>query len=211
MILEDHQMVADALEIWLSHMPNVEVVASANSSHEAAALAVQCRPDLILLDWFLDGISSSETVRVLGNLPGKPRLLVISAMRDVVVVEQALRAGAHGFVSKLGGLSKLLQAVETVMRGEIFLDADMANSLIRQKYDTSRRVNGPENLTDRELQVYSAIGSGKKTGEIAQVLGISVKTVEAHRENIKNKLGYSSSSELARAAALWMSKNILPA
>lgn len=210
MVVEDHQMVADALKVWLTQLPDVDVVGSESCLKNVLFAAEHSRPDLIILDWFLDGISSAETVRSLVESEAKPRVLVISAMRDVVIVDQALRAGAHGFVAKMGGLNKLMQAVEAVMRGEIFLDSDLANSLIRQKYDPSRRVDGPESLTGRELQVYSAIGSGKKTGEIAQALGISVKTVEAHRENIKNKLGYSSSSELARAAALWMAKNILP-
>ena len=127
---------------------------------------------------------------------------------EKVFAERALRAGAMGYINKREPVEKVLQAIRVVLRGEMFLSHEMTNSLLRRVGGGSPLEEYPiSRLTDRELEVFGMIGNGQTTKQIARKLGLSPKTIEAHREKIKTKLRIANAAELSRRAVQWVLEN----
>ena len=159
------------------------------------------KPDLALIDLAIrdgDGLELIKAVRT-----KFPRLLtlVLSMYDEEVYAERALRAGARGYIMKAEAAKSVVNAIRAVLRGDVYVSEQMAAKLATRKDgETGRAAGGVDRLTDRELQVLRCIGRGMSVREIADELFISGKTVEAHREHIKQKLNLVSSGELLRYA-----------
>ena len=125
---------------------------------------------------------------------------------NVFYCERALLAGARGYLSKSQGMEHLIQAIHQILAGGRYLSEDLEAALGEKCINGRVRAENlsPEKLSDRELQVFEMIGTGVTTGEIAQTLQLSLKTVDSHREHIKEKLGLSTAAELVKQAFLWV-------
>ena len=125
---------------------------------------------------------------------------------ETLYANRAVQAGAMGYVCKQEPVEKLLDAIRTVMRGEMYLSPAMTSRLLRvRRTGKPNEVGSPlEEFSDRELEVFEAVGRGRSTREIAEQMGLSVKTIETHRENIKRKLSLSSNTELIQRSFRWI-------
>ncbi len=185
----------------------VDIVGEAGTVAEAVPLILELDPEVVLLDVHLpDG--GGEGV-IAGVAPGRPgvkflALSVSDAAEDVIGV---IRAGARGYVMKREALDSILQAVRSVLNGEIYISPTMTRRMLFDHIQGGGEArNAVERLTDRELEVFQLIGEGRDMHQIASDLHLSRKTVEAHRANIKEKLGVISAREVVRYATQWVAQ-----
>ena len=204
LIVDDHPLVRLGLETRINAQSDLAVCGQAATTGEALALARALQPALIIVDIALkdgDGIDLIKRLRASGI---ESRIIAFSAHDERLFGERALRAGAQGYVSKQEGAELLLDAIRTVLRGQVFLSPALTQSVAAHWTRGASPAHGIDALSDRELQVLSLIGTGRTTRAIADQLHISLHTVESHREKLRAKLNLANGAELARYAAQWM-------
>lgn len=187
---DDHPLVRDGLKLAIENEPDLAVSGQASSGSEIFSALETTRPDALLVDLCLgqeDGLALIKNL--LGPWPDL-RILVISMQSASLYAPRCWRAGAMGFVSKLAPASEVLAGLRAILSGRLFFPSDVLAA--------GRNAGGE--LTDRELQVLKLMGEGLKNSEIAERLKISPRTVDTHRENIKQTLGLSTSAQLLRYA-----------
>jgi DNA-binding NarL/FixJ family response regulator len=201
-IVDDHAIVRDGLEQLLSGAKDLQVVAKAGNADEALEAVKNHRPQLAIVDLSLGGKSGLELIKDLKIRYPETAVLVVSMYDESLYAERVVRAGARGYVMKQEASDRILAAVRRVLGGGFYL-SDQVAATVFQHMSAGRGPGktGLESLSDRELEVFNMIGQGKTTREIAETLFLSVKTVESHREHIKEKLNLSSANELLRYAA----------
>jgi DNA-binding NarL/FixJ family response regulator len=161
-----------------------------------------------VLDLALPGESGLELIKKLRSLARPPRLLVLSMHDEAFYAERVLRAGALGYVMKHETTNKVVEGIRRVLQGEVFVSGKVAAQLagkfvgVRSAQDLSPMAR----LTDRELEVFRLIGQGRETRSIADELNLSMKTVQTHCANIKEKLGLENATELIREAVRWVER-----
>lgn len=205
MVVDDHAIVLHGLKELINREPDLEVTLQAESTEAALALLARGRPDLLLTDISLPGLSGLELIKQVGELYPDLPSLVLSMHDELVHGERALRAGARGYIDKRETTASVIIAIRRILGGEVYLSARM-QSLLLQKAGTDSATQPPSvlfSLTDREYEVFRLIGLGLGTREIAERLNRSVKTIEAHRANLKQKLQLRNAHELNRFAANW--------
>ena len=206
LLVDDHPIVRQGLALMLAGEPDVEVCGQAKDVPEAMELIARTNPDLIVVDLSLSGLSGLDLIKEAKARHGDLPVLVLSMHDETVQAERALRAGARGYVMKQEATGTIITAVRQVLAGHIYLSDRMSSKLLGKLAGTaSTGAASPiERLSDREFQVFTLIGQGVGPRAIAEKLGLSVKTVEAHRENIKAKLGLGSGNELIRYAMQYL-------
>jgi DNA-binding NarL/FixJ family response regulator len=206
LIVDDHPLVRRGLIALIESEPGLAVVAEASSCRTALEAIDRVRPDLVIVDLALGTEDGLELIKKLGLRRVEAPVLVLSMYDESLYAERCLKAGAKGYITK-GRLDEaLLEAVRSLLRGETYLSDELQRHLVG-KYVTGQKLaseTGPGALTDRQLQVFRLIGEGLSTRDIAERLSLSIKTIESHREHIKNKLGTRSSTELIRQAIQWV-------
>jgi DNA-binding NarL/FixJ family response regulator len=206
LIVDDHPLVRRGLSALIASQPGLAVCGEAASCRAALEAIGQLHPDLVIVDLVLgadDGLDLVKAMRA--RHPGIPAL-VLSMHDESLYAERSLRAGALGYVTKQQLDDTVLVAIRRLLDGEMYLSDKLARQLAA-KYVGGRTIetDSPLNaLSDRELQVFRLIGQGRTTRQIAETLKLSIKTVESHREHIKNKLTLKSSAELAQRATQWV-------
>jgi len=203
-IVDDHPIMRLGLTQLLRSSPRVEVCGEAGSVGEALKVIESVSPvDLVVIDISLPDRSGLELIRDLKVMDGKIRSLVVSSHDEKVYAERVIRAGGRGYIMKDRAPEQLIEAVDAVLGGGIFLSHAMTARMMETL--AGARAGSPISaLTDRELEVFRAIGEGKSSREIAGSLGISIRTVDAHRTHIKDKLGLRDAAELSYEAIRWM-------
>jgi DNA-binding NarL/FixJ family response regulator len=200
-LIDDHSILRDGLRRLLETEGGFVVCGEAGNAKCAIAEIKKLVPELVIIDISLPGIGGLEAIKTLRAQMPKLRMVVLSMHDESLYAERALRAGAMGYVMKQASPKQLLNAVRTVLKDQIYLNpsmsAHMIQSIVRKKTD---RCSDLEALSDRELRILQLIGEGFTTTEIGAKLGISRKTVESHRGNIRQKLGLASGAELTRFA-----------
>ena len=202
-LVDDHPLVREGLNARIGAQPDLQVCCEADDPETALALIRECKPDLVIVDVALRHGSGLELIKTLSATGNGPRILVVSAYDEELFAERMLRAGAHGYVNKQELHGSVLEAIRTVLAGEIYLSAGLAQRLASQAVSGRRNTQGLEGLSDRELQIFELIGRGAGTRAIAAQLHLSVHTIESHREHIRAKLKLRSGTELLRRAVLW--------
>jgi DNA-binding NarL/FixJ family response regulator len=202
LLVDDHPVMRQGMAAIINEEPDLVVCGEADGVRTAIAAAAQTHPDVALVDLSVADGDGLELIRDLRNRFPEVRSLVLSMYDETVYAERALRAGARGYIMKAEAATSVMDGIRTVLRGEIYLSermsARLGGSRTRRPADVSPA--GLESLSDRELQVLRCVGRGMSTREVAEELFISVKTVETHREHLKQKLGLVSSGELLRYA-----------
>lgn len=206
LIVDDHPVVRQGVRHMLEQEPDLRVCAEAESAGEALQALQKQKPDLAIVDISLKGTDGLELTKWIRAQDEDLPILVLSMHDESLYAERVLRAGAHGYLMKAEVGDKIIAAVRKVLAGEIYLSEKVGQSIL---HEVSGR-GGPldespiRNLSDRELEVFRLIGQGHGTREIANLLHLSVKTIETYRAHIKEKLGLTSATQLVRYAAQWV-------
>jgi len=206
LIVEDHPLFREALVQLINRQQDLVACGECDDSREIAAAIENQKPDLLLLDLMLNGAGGVDLIKQLHALFPKLRILVLSMHDESVFAARVLRAGALGYVMKQEASSHVIAALRTVLAGEIHVSRKVGIALMQKAIAAPEGEGGDgvAKLSDRELHVFELIGAGVPTREIAKRLGISVKTAETHRQNIKHKLDLRSGSDLVTRAQDWV-------
>lgn len=177
-----------------------QICGSAHRFFDAGELIRQHRPDILLIEPFLEDRDGILWIKELAREYPHTRILVVSRQSEHVYAERALHAGAAGYWMKNGSPEELMRAVETVVAGEIYASPSITALAIQRFAHRADLPRGLDALSDRELAVFSLIAAARRPGEIAKELGISRKTITTHFEHIKQKMGYANAEELKQGA-----------
>jgi DNA-binding NarL/FixJ family response regulator len=199
MIADDHGIVRSGITLLLERQPDIDVIGEASDGAEAIKLAVDRRPDVAILDNKMPKLTGLQAAREIKQQAPEVNVLILSMHDDERYLYEALRVGAGGYVLKRAADQDLVRAVRAVNDGEPFLTDDAQRSLVKAWIESGEEAPR-DKLTDRELEVVKLIAEAHTNKQIAEILGLSEKTVESHRSNILNKLGMSDRVELVRYA-----------
>jgi DNA-binding NarL/FixJ family response regulator len=205
LIVDDHPMMRTGLAQLIDNEPDLEVCAGADNAGQALDAVGRQNFDLVLLDISLPDKNGMELIKDIQALkPGLP-ILVVSMHDELLYAGRALRAGARGYIMKQEGGKKFLQAIRQVLSGHVYVSEKMSARILENMSGRGAETAASPvaRLSDREFEVFQLIGEGRGTREIAQRLHLSVKTVEVHRANIKEKLQLKSATDLVSHAVRW--------
>jgi len=201
-IADDHMIVRQGLATLLAKEPDMEVVAEAENGREVVQLVKELRPDVVIMDVNMPDLNGIEATRqVLAAFP-ETKIIALSMHADRRFVVNMLKAGSSGYLLKDCAFEELAAAIRLVMANKTYLSTRVSNVVIQ---DYVQGMSAPRSsaftmLTPREREVLQLMAEGKPTGQIAEQLHISVKTVETHRQQIMHKLGIHSIAELTKYA-----------
>jgi DNA-binding NarL/FixJ family response regulator len=206
LVVDDHPIVRQGLALLINQENDLVVCGEAEEAEGLLGLIATLRPDIVVLDITLrgpDGIDVLKSLRI--DYPDLP-VLVLSMHDEALYAERALRAGANGYVMKQEATETVLVALRRIMRGEIHVSPRIANRIaenLSTQVQSKSRAPSVEDLTDRELEVFRLIGAGHGTRRIANLLEVSIKTIESHQAHIKEKLGLGDARALIQRAIEW--------
>ena len=204
-IVDDHPVFREGLVGLVKREDDWIVCGEADTAAQALTAIEKLKPDLVLADIGLPGRSGLELIKDLRSAFPELAILVISMHDETLYAERVLRAGARGYIMKQEGPDKILQAVRQVLEGQIYLSGKMSVRILDTFAGGRNKASSPiARLTDRELEVLQLVGQGKDSHVIAGQLHLSVKTVDAHRGHIKEKLNLKNATELICYAARWV-------
>jgi DNA-binding NarL/FixJ family response regulator len=206
LVVDDHPVFRQGLVALIKSDERYEVCAEAGTTAEALETLERDVPDMALVDISLVGKNGLDLVRTLKASHPEILILIISMHDEVVYANRALKAGARGYVMKHEAASVMLDAIKTVLSGKIYVSAAMRDRLIESVFSrqSDREMPSVERLSDRELEVLERIGQGYGAADIAGMLNLSVKTVNAYKDHIKEKLFIRDAGELRRFAVNWV-------
>jgi DNA-binding NarL/FixJ family response regulator len=208
MIVDDHPLVREGMAMRISGQRDLEVCGEAATEDEAIALVKETCPDLMIVDISLKSGHGIGLIKQVHARHPTVRMLVVSGFQESLYAERALRAGATGYLNKQESNDKLIDAIRSVLKGEVYVGPEIMRRLVAQALGTHGETQTPiEQLSDRELEIFRMIGQGQTSGAIADKLGLSTHTIDTHRENIKRKLGATTGAELNRQAVEWVVAN----
>jgi DNA-binding NarL/FixJ family response regulator len=196
-IVDDHPVVRDGLAFLLGEQPDLRVVGEGSNAGEALQLVEAQQPDVLVLDLNLEGKDAVPLVGELHQRWPALRILILSMHDEDLYAERLLALGAQGYVMKQEEPAEFLRALRKVASGESYLSERMKARL------ASRGGQAAIRLTARERDVLGLVAEGLGTREIGEQLGMSAKTVDSHRRNIRDKLGLETSRDLVRYAVRW--------
>ncbi|MCB1151962.1 response regulator transcription factor [bacterium] len=206
LLADDHRLFRDGLRPLFDACADVEVVGEAENGLDALELCRELVPDVAVLDISMPGLNGIEVCRHLATERPDVRVIMVSMHGDRRFVQEALRAGARGYVLKDAGFDELRAGVAAVAAGRLHLSAAVGDQVLRDYLDGGGAETDPEAggafgvLSAREREVLQLVAEGLNTKEIADRLAVSVKTVESHRRAVQEKLGLRSVAELTRYA-----------
>ena len=207
LIVDDHPIMRMGLTQLINSKVGLEVCGEAGSGKEAMLRIAELKPDLVLLDMALPDGHGLEVLKDIETMHAGLDTLVLSSNDEAVYAERALKAGARGYIMKEAAATHLLGAIETVLSGQIYVSRQMSQLIVEMFTGKKRKGHAAspiEILSDREFEVFQLIGEGKGSRQVAEQLGISVRTIDAHRAHIKEKLGLKDSVALVRQAVRWV-------
>jgi DNA-binding NarL/FixJ family response regulator len=205
LIVDDHPLLRKGVGQLIDQEKDLFVVAEAENAPKAIAAIENSQPDVALIDISLNGTSGIELLKDIKARFPKLKMLVLSMHDESVYAHRALRAGASGYIMKQEGTEKVLFALRRVLQGEVYLSERLGNRMLHTLvHGRASLTSSPvEVLSNRELEVFNLIGQGHGTRVIAEMLHLSIKTIESHRAHIKEKLHLQTASELVHHAIQW--------
>jgi two-component system response regulator NreC len=203
LLVDDHQVVRSGLRMLLSNETDVEIVGEAGTAREALNFVQALKPNVVLMDIGLPDLSGIDATREIRRTNPEVAVVALTIHEDEEYFFKMLEAGASGYVPKRAAPEELLTAIRSAAVGEVYLYPSLAKLLVKDylaQEHTSEAERALDGLTEREQEVLRYLAEGETNDEIAEALVISTKTVARHRENIMQKLGLHSRSELVRYA-----------
>lgn len=202
LIVDSHPLIREGLESLLMPALGGVRVSACGAFPDALRQMEGNTFDLVISEFRILGDTVLTFLEKLRTSSSKARCLIFSGGDETQIGYPCILAGASGFVSKAEPVEKIVEAAGVVLNGRQYISESLARLMMRRQGSETKPSAGIH-LSRRELEIFSMIGAGLTVSKIAERLGISVKTVEAHRENIKNKLGFSNSAQVLAAAVLW--------
>lgn len=209
-IIDDHPIVRHGIAQLINMQQDLVVCGEAKDSTEGWDTIKEKDPDLVIVDLSLENASGLDLIKALSARRPDLALLVLSMHDENLYAERAIRSGAMGYVMKQEATETLINAIYQVLKGEIFVSEKIKTRLLQRLLRGEPGTSQDEeysivvDLTDRELEVFQLIGKGLSTRKIASKLNLSIKTIETHRQNIKQKLNLNDSTELVQQAVQWV-------
>jgi len=202
LIVDDHGVLRAGLRALLNAEADFQVVGEAATSDEGLRAALELKPDVVLMDLSIPGMGGLDLTRRLREEIPATRVVILTVHEDTAILREAMTAGAAGYLVKRAVESELLDAIHAAMRGEVYVHPSMTRGLleINPRAAPQPHRGDPEALTSREVDVVKLLTAGHTNRQIADRLGLSVRTVESHRAHIMGKLGLSSRADLVRWA-----------
>lgn len=206
LIVDDHPMVREGLAARISTQSDLHICGETDNIRDALLLVDQQRPDLAIIDISLKDGHGLDLIKQIRLRDERVKMLVSSMHEESLFAERALRAGAMGYINKQEAPEKVIDAIRQILEGKMVFSSRMTEQILHRAVGrpTPGNPSPIAGLTDRELEVFELIGRGLTTRKIANQLGLSVHTIETHREKIKSKLKLKNSAELGRHALQWI-------
>ena len=199
LLVDDHAVVREGYRRLLERCPEIVVVGEAASAMEAYRKFCELQPDVVIMDISLPDVSGVEAIRRLQLRDASVRILVFSIHDEAIFPKRAFQAGARGYVTKASAPEVLVDAVRSVAKGEVFLSADVAQTLAL--HTVLKREDALRLLSDREFEILRLVAEGHSLQDIAERLSLAYKTIANYQSIIKQKLGIDTSVQLIRFAA----------
>jgi len=206
-ILDDHPIVIEGLKKVIEPQEDMQVVGASEDANAALQQMAKLKPDIVVLDITLKDRSGVDVIKKIRTSLPATQVLVYSMHDENVYAERCLRAGAMGYLMKSEGAARLLQGIRQIISGSFCFSANLIGSIVSGGGPrTGSRGEPGRLLSDRQLEVFEMVGRGFDSHEIAEKLSLSAKTVDAHKANIRQKLGLASARELLMEAVRWVEK-----
>lgn len=204
-LIDDHPVLVQGLSDLINNQPDMKVVGTTAEWTKALEDFKKQQPEVVLLDITLKNANGIEVLKNLKVQYPNLNVLMLSMHDENLYAMRALKAGAHGYVMKAAPTEEVISAIRHVLKGEVYVSESIARRMMSQLVGRRKDATGSplEDLSDRELEIFTLIGEGQTTRQIAEKLHISIKTVETHRAHIKEKLKLESSTELVQHAIHW--------
>ena len=200
-LVDDHRLVRAGIRALLEKTPQREVVGEAADGREAFALIEKQRPDIVLIDIAMPGLNGLDAVDRIKKEWPETKVIILSMHANEEYVVRALRSDVSGYLIKDAAVDELEDAIRTVTEGEVYFSRRISKRVIRDYLTNTDEIRGPlEQLSSRQREVLQLIGEGKNTKEIADILQVSVKTIEAHRLQLMQRLDIHDIPGLVRFA-----------
>lgn len=202
LIADDHTILRDGIRSLLAEVPEFQVIGEAEDGHTAVQMACELEPDVVLLDIAMPVLNGMEATRQIRRYAPNVKVLILTMHENEEYIRQALAAGAMGYILKDAAARDLISAIRQVQRGELVLSPAVTRLVIEDylRWGDVQVETSDEVLTPRERQVLQLIAEGNTNRQIAEILCVSIKTVQTHRSNIMAKLDLHDRSELIKYA-----------
>ena len=199
-LADDHELVRAGIRMLIESIPNVEVAGEAGNGREALELIERTEPDVALLDLAMPELHGLKVMEIVTRDFPNVKVIILSMHRSPEFVMHALRAGAAGYIVKDGATGELTAAIQAVARGESYLSPAVSKLVIASSLDKDEHPKALDELTSRQRQVLTLLVDGQSMKGVASILGVSIKTVEAHRAQLMDRLRIHDLPGLVRYA-----------
>lgn len=201
LIADDHRILRAGLKSLINAEENLEVIGEATSGAEVIESVQSLHPDIVLMDIGMPGNENLEALKQTVNVAPKTRVLILTMHEDLALMQECLRSGASGYIIKRAAESELVDAINAVHKGIIYVHPSLMRALVETQSKRSSHVTpDPDQLTPREIEILRYIVQGYSNRQVAEELHISMRTVETHRANLMEKLNLHNRLELIRYA-----------
>jgi two-component system NarL family response regulator len=197
LLVDDHPMVQDGLTACLSYYPDINIIGTTQDGKSALSQALELKPDVILMDISMPDMNGIDATEIITEQLASTKVLIFSMHDSLEFVNSAMQAGASGYILKDTGSAEVYAAIKAVASGKIYFSPSIATALADNPQEEEEE---KAKLTTREQVILAYIAQGLSNKAVAKMLGISFRTVEAHRRNIKTKLQIESLADLIRYA-----------
>jgi DNA-binding NarL/FixJ family response regulator len=205
LLADDHPLMRQGIAQLINRESDLEVVAEAEDVHEAMNAIEKYHPDIIVADFTFKESNAIELIKDIRVRWPHMAVLVLTMHNENFYAERVLHVGARGYVTKGEPPANVIDAIRSVLNGRIYVSEKIASQMLDKMVGNRRESGGVllDGLSDREFEVFEQIGRGLEMREIAKQFHLSIKTVEAHRDNIRKKLNFDNSTELLKHAIQW--------
>ena len=210
LLVDDHPFLRQGVALTLKDVPDIDLCGEAADAAEAVEAVAKLKPDVVVTDLTMPDKSGLELIRTLRSQHPNLAILVLSMHEEDLYAERCLRAGAKGYLMKSQGPDRLVDAIRSAARGQLYVGPELAQRLLTlltsppAAVADNERDGGLQDLSDREFEVFELVGRGKTAKEIAHMLGLSSKTVDVHRARIRQKLNLATTTDLVHYAVRWV-------
>lgn len=202
LLVDDHEIMREGMSALLRKYSGFEVIGQASDGRQALEMVEQIRPDIVIMDVGMPNLNGIDATRQLLTLDSNLKIMALSTHSDGSVVAKMIRAGAAGYMLKESAFEELIEGLNTVLNGKTFLCKKISKVVFSEYVGlvTNPKVYKGDGLTNREREVLQLVAEGNTTKEIAEILNLSTKTIDSHREHIMEKLGIRNIAGLTKYA-----------
>lgn len=213
LLIDDHPLLRTGIGQLISQQKDMTICGEVDDSLKALDAIQEKSPDIVVLDITLKKMSGIEVLKHIKVRFPKVKVLILSMHDETLYAPRALRAGASGYIMKQEAAENVIAALRKINSGEVYISERMATQMLsRMVGGRATPISSPVDLlSDRELEVFTLLGRGDGTRDIAEKLNLSVKTIESHRAHIKEKLNLKNATELVRHAVQWVASETMDA